>query len=48
MNTGNSLAAVDIAALAGIALPDHTGAVRRLGEAWADRPVVLVFLRHFG
>lgn len=21
---------------------------QRLGELWADRPVVLVFLRHFG
>jgi hypothetical protein len=24
------------------------GAVHRLGDYWAARPVVLVFLRHFG
>lgn len=27
---------------------DAEGKVHRLGEAWAERPVVLVFLRHFG
>lgn len=29
-------------------LPDSTGAVRRLSEFWADGPVHLVFMRHFG
>lgn len=27
---------------------DPAGIRRRLGEAWRDRPVVLVFIRHFG
>jgi hypothetical protein len=39
---------MDIAALSDISLTDHTGAIRRLGDEWADRAVVLVFLRHFG
>jgi hypothetical protein len=39
---------VDLQALASIELPDSSGAPRRLGDLWADRPVVLVFLRHFG
>jgi hypothetical protein len=36
------------AALAPRVLPDADGAPRRLGDLWADRPVVLEFLRHFG
>jgi hypothetical protein len=39
---------VDVTALADLTLTDHTGTSRRLGDEWADRPVVLVFLRHFG
>jgi hypothetical protein len=39
---------VDIGRLSTIELPDATGAPRRLGAYWAERPVVLVFLRHFG
>jgi hypothetical protein len=35
-------------ALAGLELTDATGAPRRLGDYWAERPAVLVFLRHFG
>jgi hypothetical protein len=27
---------------------DPEGRSVRLGEAWRDRPVVLVFIRHFG
>ena len=42
------VAPVDVAALAALSLPDHTGTHHRLGDEWADRPVVLVFLRHFG
>ena len=34
--------------LAGLSLSDDTGEDVRLGSLWADRPVVLVFLRHFG
>jgi hypothetical protein len=34
--------------LAGIELSDWQGARRRLGDFWSDRPIVLVFIRHFG
>ena len=34
--------------LAGIELSAPDGSAVRLGSTWADRPVVLVFLRHFG
>jgi hypothetical protein len=34
--------------LAGIELSDGEGRPRALGEFWRDRPVVLVFIRHFG
>ena len=39
---------MDVRALGEITLADATGAPRRLGDEWADRAVVLVFLRHFG
>jgi hypothetical protein len=39
---------VDAARLADVQLTDSTGATRRLGDFWAERPVVVVFLRHFG
>jgi hypothetical protein len=39
---------VDLAALSDLKLADHTGASHRLGDLWRDKPVVLVFLRHFG
>jgi hypothetical protein len=39
---------MDVEALAALELPDSTGSPRRLGDFWADRAVVLVFLRHFG
>jgi len=39
---------VDASALGDIELPDADGRVHRLGELWGERPVVLVFLRHFG
>jgi hypothetical protein len=39
---------VDVSTLATIELPDSTGTPRRLGDYWADRAVILVFLRHFG
>ena len=35
-------------ALAPITLPDADGKPVRLGSLWADRPVVVVFLRHYG
>jgi hypothetical protein len=34
--------------LAPIELCDSHGALLRLGSLWATRPVVLVFIRHFG
>jgi len=34
--------------LSGIELPDWRGEVVRLGSLWEERPVVLVFIRHFG
>jgi hypothetical protein len=39
---------MDLATLSGTTLVDGTGAPHRLGDLWRDRPVVLVFLRHFG
>jgi hypothetical protein len=37
-----------VSGLADITLPDHKGEPVRLGELWADRPAVLVWLRHYG
>jgi len=34
--------------LADISLPDADGKSWRLGDFWADRPAVIVFLRHYG
>jgi hypothetical protein len=39
---------VDLAALSAVSLVDGTGTSYRLGALWQDRPIVLVFLRHFG
>jgi peroxiredoxin len=39
---------MDPNAIADSVLLDDTGAEVRLGETWAERPVALVFLRHFG
>jgi hypothetical protein len=36
------------ARLGGIELADWQGRPLRLGSLWAERPVVLVFIRHFG
>jgi len=41
-------AAMDLDALADVALPGADGDRHRLGDFWAERPVILVFLRHFG
>jgi hypothetical protein len=35
-------------ALADVVLPDSDGGEVRLGDLWAERPAVLVFLRHYG
>ena len=34
--------------LDGVVLQDADGEDVRLGELWAERPAVLVFLRHYG
>jgi hypothetical protein len=39
---------MDLRALSQVTLPGADGLEHRVGEYWADRPVVLVFLRHFG
>ncbi len=31
-----------------VTLPDQSGNQTRLSARWAERPLVLVFLRHFG
>jgi hypothetical protein len=35
-------------ALADLVLLDHDGNEVRLGELWSERPVALVWLRHYG
>jgi hypothetical protein len=35
-------------ALADVVLPDHDGNEVRLGDLWSERPVALVWLRHYG
>jgi len=39
---------VDLPKLEAVQLRDPDGAVHRLGDLWEMKPVVLVFLRHFG
>jgi hypothetical protein len=39
---------VDVEALSAVELSDPDGNARRLGDFWAERPVIVVFLRHFG
>ena len=34
--------------LAGVVLPDQDGEDVRLGDLWSERPVALVWLRHYG
>lgn len=35
-------------AIADLQLPDSTGRMVRLGDLWRERPVALVWLRHYG
>jgi hypothetical protein len=35
-------------ALADLVLLDHDGREVRLGDLWSERPVALVWLRHYG
>ena len=39
---------MDVGRLAEVELTGADGSRYRLGEFWADRAVILVFLRHFG
>jgi len=39
---------MDLNALEHVRLRGTDGGEHRLGDLWADRAVVLVFLRHFG
>jgi hypothetical protein len=39
---------MDVTRLATIRLEGADGETHRLGDYWSDRPVILVFLRHFG
>jgi hypothetical protein len=39
---------MDLAVLSETSLLDSGGQPHRLGDLWRDRPIVLVFLRHFG
>jgi hypothetical protein len=39
---------MDLQRLEQIELTDANGARQRLGDFWVERPVILVFLRHFG
>jgi hypothetical protein len=39
---------VDLAALADLHLSSAAGDHVRVGDLWATRPRILVFLRHFG
>ncbi len=39
---------MDLKRLENVELRDPAGEPHRLGDYWADRPVILVFLRHFG
>jgi len=40
MTTANKLSRIE--------LSDWTGQQERLGSFWRERPIVLVFIRHFG
>jgi len=39
---------MDLNTLSALSLPDAEGTQHKLGDLWSDKPVVLVFLRHFG
>jgi hypothetical protein len=38
----------DVSELSDVVLRDIEGEPVRLGDLWADRPVVMVWLRHYG
>lgn len=38
----------NVKAVEDITLPDSNGDQRRVGDLWKDKPIVLVWLRHYG
>jgi hypothetical protein len=38
----------DLRGIADVVLPDSFEVEHRLGDFWADQPIVLVWLRHYG
>jgi hypothetical protein len=38
----------NVKVIADTVLPDSFGQEKRIGELWQDKPVVLVWLRHYG
>lgn len=47
-SVGSYARLMDVRALGDLTLLDADGNPHRIGDLWRDRPVVLVFLRHFG
>jgi hypothetical protein len=45
---GQTAPDIDVSLLASSTVLDGQGSPRRLGDFWRDKPVALVFLRHFG
>jgi len=39
---------IDATQLGAISLNDPSGNPHRLGDYWSEKPVIVVFLRHFG
>ncbi len=37
-----------VTALGEVTLPTHDGTLVRLADLWRERPVALIFLRHYG
>lgn len=38
----------DVRSIEDVTLPDSFGNETRIGDLWAEQPVVLVWLRHYG
>ena len=39
---------MDLSKLATVTLPDSNGDQHKLADLWAEQPMVVAFLRHFG
>jgi hypothetical protein len=42
------LTVMDLPSLEGLSLSDADGEQRRMGDLWAEKQTIVVFLRHFG